>query len=67
VIGGIAAAGTFLGLRLLIWGPATPDVPTALLQGMLGGAVVGAVFLAVIAIVDRQAARGLLARVRVRR
>jgi putative peptidoglycan lipid II flippase len=67
VAAGVAAAAAGFGVRLLIWGGATPDAGTAVLQGMLCGVVVGAVFLVVIAVVDRRTATGLFARIRRRR
>jgi putative peptidoglycan lipid II flippase len=65
---GVVAAGTAaaagIAVREAVWGEATPGVVGAAQQGMLCGAVVGAVFLAVAYALDRRDVRPALAALR---
>jgi putative peptidoglycan lipid II flippase len=61
VLAGGAAAAAGLGARHAVWGPGTPGVVAAVAQGMLCGAVVGGVFLAVAYALDRHDVRPALA------
>ncbi|MER7461021.1 lipid II flippase MurJ [Micromonospora sp. NPDC126480] len=56
-----ALAGWAVSRALASAGDGTPGAPTALLQGMLSGVLVGAVFLAVVWALDRPDVRPLLA------
>jgi putative peptidoglycan lipid II flippase len=59
VLAGAAGTGAGLGVLWLGWDGRTAGFGGALAQGVLAGAVVGVVFLAVVAVLDRRALRPL--------
>ena len=60
VLAGVAGAAAGVGLRHAVWGGRTPGVVGAVEQGILCGAVVGAVFLAVAFALDGRDVRPAL-------